>query len=124
MPLCACWDVCLDRLLATSRARILTSYISVPVFEQEMQHWKDLATEYHDELQQTPPPPPPPPPTIPPHCKGIVTVYGASGSVDTGGPATDLEVRKRVGRCVCVVGCPWDFRRCEGGGGVRGVLRE
>eukprot|EP00802_Teleaulax_amphioxeia_P008096 Tamp_08104.p1 GENE.Tamp_08104~~Tamp_08104.p1 ORF type:complete len:315 (-),score=79.07 Tamp_08104:507-1451(-) len=56
--------------------------------KSEMQHWKDLATEYHEALQQTPPPPPPLPP---PHCKGLMTIYGASGSVDTGGPATDLE---------------------------------
>jgi hypothetical protein len=119
MPLFACWDVCLDSSSCNKLRTVSLILVSVPVFEQEMQHWKDLATEYHDELQQTPPPPPPrppPPPTTPPHCKGIVTVYGASGSVDTGGPATDLEVRKRFGRCVCVVGCPGDFSRREAGG--------
>ena len=59
--------------------------------EKEAQHYKELATEYFNELQQTPPPPPPPPPTPPPHCKGLVTLLGPSGSVDTGGPATDPE---------------------------------
>lgn len=59
--------------------------------EKEAEHYKELATEYFNELQQTPPPPTPPPPAPPPHCKGLVTLLGPSGSVDTGGPATDPE---------------------------------
>jgi len=79
-----------DNAMDESKARAIKD---ISNSGKEMQHWKDLAAkyqeEYQEELKKPPPPPPPPPP--PKHCKGLVTMYGSWGAVDTGGPATDLQ---------------------------------
>eukprot|EP00277_Geminigera_cryophila_P004974 CAMPEP_0179428782 /NCGR_PEP_ID=MMETSP0799-20121207/14357_1 /TAXON_ID=46947 /ORGANISM="Geminigera cryophila, Strain CCMP2564" /LENGTH=360 /DNA_ID=CAMNT_0021204427 /DNA_START=114 /DNA_END=1196 /DNA_ORIENTATION=+ len=62
--------------------------------EDDLVYWHGLANVYYAMLHPPATPVPyhtPPPP--PPHCFGLKTVYGATGSISTGpsGTATDLD---------------------------------